>query len=185
MEDDNSSGTNDWMVNASGNNFVIDGMLFVAVRTNTQIIKANFPVRGILRGFNASGTEFSAYVGGSNAAFVTVEMLNGSSANTAQPFAYEKISVGGGATLSLYQTITDSPGAITVNAQTCADRAVTLAGVLTSAVIMPTAKYAMEANISLSPGQASPGTAHYRICNHTGADIVLSSGSAFNLAILQ
>jgi hypothetical protein len=185
MEDENSSGTNDWMVNASGNNFVIDGMLFVAVRTNTQIVKANSPVRGILRGFNASGTQFLAYAGGANAAFVTVEMLNGSSANTAQPFAYEKLSVGGGATLNLYKTVSDLPGAITVNAHTCTDRAVTLAGALPSAVIVPTANYAMEANISLSSGQAVAGTVHYRICNVTDAIVTLSAGSAFNLAILQ
>jgi hypothetical protein len=112
-------------------------------------------------------------------------MLNGSSANTAQPFAYEKISVGGGATLNRYNTVTDSPGAITVNAHSCTDRAVTLAGTLTSAVIMPTASYAMEANVSLSSGQAVAGAAHYRICNDSGTNITLSSGSIFSLAILQ
>jgi hypothetical protein len=185
MEDDNASGTNDWMIQTSGNNFVVDGTQFVSLRSTTQIILANSPVRGILRGSNSSGSQFSSFVGGVNAAFVTVEMLNGSSANTAQPFAYEKVSVGGGATLNLYKTVTDSPGAITVNAHTCTDRAVTLAGTLTSAVIMPTANYAMEANISLSSGQAVAGTAHYRICNVTGANITLSSGSTFNLAILQ
>jgi hypothetical protein len=94
-------------------------------------------------------------------------------------------TLGGGSTLNLYKRATDSPGSITVNAQTCTDRGVAVSGLATSAVMIPTANYALEANLSLSPGQAVSGTAHYRICNVTGANISLNPSSAFNLAILQ
>jgi hypothetical protein len=94
-------------------------------------------------------------------------------------------TIGGGSTLNLYKTATDFPGNITVNAQSCSDRSVTIAGSINTAVIMPTANYALEAGLFLSPGQAVAGTAHYRICNVTAANITLNAASAFNLAIIQ
>lgn len=88
--------------------------------------------------------------------------------------------------LSILST-TDTPGAITVNAGTCTDRAVTLATLTTTAVIMePTANYALEANISLSAGQAVAGTLHYRICNVQAAgNITLNAAATFNLRAIQ
>jgi len=94
-------------------------------------------------------------------------------------------TIGGGSTLNLYKIATDSPGNITVNAQTCTDRSVAITGLNTSGVIIPTANYALEANLSLSAGQAVAGTAHYRICNNTAANVTLNVASAFNLAIWQ
>ena len=94
-------------------------------------------------------------------------------------------SIGGGSTLNLYKTTSDSPGNITVNAQSCVDRSVAIAGLSTSSVVVPTANYALEANLSLSAGQSVAGAAHYRICNNTSGNITLNSASAFNLAIWQ
>lgn len=94
-------------------------------------------------------------------------------------------TIGGGSTINLYKTVTDTPGAITVNANTCTDRGVTLSGTLTSAVIIPTANYAIEAGVAPEAAQAVAGTPHYRICNHTVGNITLAAGATFNLAILQ
>lgn len=81
---------------------------------------------------------------------------------------------------------TDSPGAITVNAGTCTDRAVALGALLTTASILePTAGYALEANLTLSAGQAVAGSLHYRICNVTGANITLNAVSTFTLRAVQ
>ena len=94
-------------------------------------------------------------------------------------------SIGGGSTLNLYKTASDSPGSITVNAQTCVDRSVAITGLSTGSVVIPTASYALEANLSLSAGQAVAGSAHYRICNNTAGNITISASSTFNLAIWQ
>jgi len=80
---------------------------------------------------------------------------------------------------------TDTPGAITVNAGTCTDRSVTLSGLSASATISIAANYALDANIIISAGQAVAGTAHYRICNPTGANITLNAAATFNLKAIQ
>lgn len=94
-------------------------------------------------------------------------------------------TIGGGSTLTLYKTVTDTPGAITVNSQTCTDRGVALAGSATTATITVAANYALDANIVIGPAQAVAGTVHYRICNTTGANITLNAAATFNLAVIQ
>lgn len=90
MEDDNAVGTESQFISASGNNFMIDGVSFSSARTVTQIVLANSPVRGILRGYDATGGgHFTNYIGGTNAAFVTQEMLSGPSTSASKPFKYE------------------------------------------------------------------------------------------------
>jgi hypothetical protein len=105
-----------------------------------------------------------------------------SSGNLVLPKA---VSIGGGTLLNLYKTVTDTPGAITVNNLTCTDRAVALAGSGTGAIIGIAAAYALDANIFLSPAQAVAGTLHYRICNASGGNITLNAAAAFNLMVLQ
>lgn len=95
------------------------------------------------------------------------------------------LQVGGGSALNLYKRATDTPGAITVNANTCTDRPVGVAGLTVASVIIPTANYAMEAGIFPAAGQAASGSAHYRICNVTAGNITLSASATFNVAILQ
>jgi hypothetical protein len=150
--------------------------------------------------FNASSTILGQNldIGGKNllngGGILTVPAATGNLAetNVAQSWSGNQTgislvtpTIGGGSTLNLYKTATDFPGNITINAQTCTDRSVAIAGSATTAVIMPTASYALEAGLSLSPGQTVAGTAHYRICNVTAANITLNAASAFNLAIIQ
>jgi len=91
----------------------------------------------------------------------------------------------GGTTINLYKTVTDTPGAITINTLTCTDRAVALAGSGTGAIIGIAANYALEANIILAPAQAVAGTIHYHICNFTAANITLNAAATFNLMVIQ
>ena len=82
--------------------------------------------------------------------------------------------------------LTDTPGAITVNAQTCTDRAVAMTTITASATISVSATYALEANIFPAGGQAVAGVAaHYRICNATGGNITLAAAASFSLKVIQ
>jgi hypothetical protein len=130
---------------------------------------------------NGGGTQTWPSATGTIAEFNSPQTWSGNQTN----MALVTPTIGGGSTLNLYKTATDSPGAITVNAQTCTDRSVAIAGLTTGAVIIPTANYALEANLGLSPGQAVTGSAHYRICNGTAGNITLNAAATFNLAILQ
>lgn len=79
----------------------------------------------------------------------------------------------------------DAPGAITVNANTCTDRSVSITGINTNGTVAVAANYSLEANILPGPGQVSAGTAHYRLCNVTTSNIALASGSTFNIIVRQ
>ena len=83
--------------------------------------------------------------------------------------------------------LTDTPGAITVNASTCTDRSVALAAIMTNATITVSAAYALETNLAVSPARVEARVgAHYRICNmQSSGNIVLAAGSAFTLKVIQ
>ncbi|MBO0887594.1 hypothetical protein J2P12_00685, partial [Candidatus Bathyarchaeota archaeon] len=83
-------------------------------------------------------------------------------------------------------SLTDAPGAITVNAQTCTDRSVAMPTILATATVSLSASYALDANISLGPARAETGVgAHYRLCNPTGGNITLNAAAAFNIKVIQ
>lgn len=106
-------------------------------------------------------------------------------ATTPNTASVTTITVGSGTAVSLIKFATDTPGAITVNAGTCTDRGVAIAGSSVTATIQISAAYALDANILVSPAQAVAGTAHYRLCNPTGANITLNAAAAFNISVIQ
>lgn len=114
-----------------------------------------------------------------------VDIGNGTAGDISGTLKLAHAAIGGGTLINLYKTVTDTPGAITVNNLTCTDRAVALAGSGTGAIIGIAAAYALDANIYLSPAQAVAGTLHYRICNSSGGNITLNAAAAFNLMVLQ
>jgi hypothetical protein len=127
----------------------------------------------------ATGTGgFSVWSGGAGSSKVAT--IDGTGLGT-----FTKANIGAGTTINLYKTVTDTPGAITINTLTCTDRAVALAGSGTGAIIGIAANYALEANIILSPAQVIAGTIHYHICNFTAANITLNAAATFNLMVLQ
>jgi hypothetical protein len=134
------------------------------------------PVRVNARA-NSGSTGFEVWGGGAVPA--KVGSIDGSGVVTGT--AANVNSVGFTPTL-----LTDSPGAITINAQTCTDRAVAFATMKTTGSIIPTANYALDANIYISAGQAVLNTAaHYRLCNPTAVNITLNAASAFNVMVIQ
>jgi len=106
-------------------------------------------------------------------------------ATTPNTASVTTLTVGSGTGVSLIKFATDTPGAITVNAGTCTDRGVAIAGSSVTATIQISAAYALDANILVSPAQAVAGTAHYRICNPTVANITLNAAAAFNISVIQ
>ena len=86
-----------------------------------------------------------------------------------------------------FTTLTDTPGAITVNSQTCTERTVAFGTAKTTATVIPVAQYALDANIVISSGAVPTVNTDvkYRICNPTGANITLNAAAAFNLTVIQ
>lgn len=117
--------------------------------------------------------------------YVGTDLVGPIGATTPNTAIFTTLTVGSGTAVSLIKFATDTPGAITVNAGTCTDRGVAIAGSSTTATIQISAAYALDANILVSPAQSVAGTAHYRICNPTGANITLNAAAAFNLSVIQ
>lgn len=81
----------------------------------------------------------------------------------------------------------DSPGAITVNANTCTERTVSISGVAGSDTesLGIGGAYTLEAGIAVSVGQVSTNSAKYRICNVTTGNITLGAGSTFLVNVIH
>lgn len=164
--------------NAAHNNFFVnnDGRISFHGNSSTSGINGIFQHNNtVTRTYTFP--DFDGIVAASNAA------QSWSGSQTGMPLVTP--TIGGGSTINLYKTVTDTPGAITVNNLTCTDRAVALAGSGTGAIIGIAAAYALDANIYLSPAQAVAGTLHYRICNSSGGNITLNAAAAFNLMVIQ
>lgn len=117
--------------------------------------------------------------------YVGTDFVGPIGATTPSTGSFTTLTVGSGTAVALIKFATDTPGAITVNAGTCTDRGVAIAGSSTTATIQISAAYALDANILVSPAQAVAGTAHYRICNPTGGNITLNAAAAFNISVMQ
>lgn len=117
--------------------------------------------------------------------YVGTDFVGPIGATTPNTGSFTTLTVGSGTAVSLIKFATDTPGAITVNAGTCTDRGVAIAGSSVTATIQISAAYALDANILVSPAQAVAGTAHYRICNPTGGNITLNAAAAFNISVIQ
>lgn len=163
-------------VDANGNIQLSPGSSGVTCNAVNCTLNASFLI-------NPTGTALAVPTVGNN--IISDTATQTLSAKTLSSPALTTPTIGGGTALNLYKTVTDTPGAITVNTLTCTDRGVALAGSGTGAIIGIAANYALEANLTLSPGQAVAGTIHYRICNFTAANITLNAAATFNLAVIQ
>jgi len=89
IEEDNASGTTNWMINATGQKVIIEGATFSCARTCTTVVAANSPVRGKIAGFDGSNGHFTNYVNGANANNVTQMVSAGPSTTPAVPWVFE------------------------------------------------------------------------------------------------
>lgn len=185
MEDDGTVGTGDWMINASGNKLITEGVTFLCARTCTTIAVLNSPVRTQLGGYVGSPGAFTNYVTGANISRSTVMILAGPGTTTPSAYAFEgPLSTVQGLTVGSGPKLTDilkiagaslqSPFT-SIAAQTCQEQVITVTGALTTGVpsAVPTSDLG---NVNLSwSARPSAGSVVVRICNPTIGAITPSS----------
>lgn len=90
MEDDNSTGTGDYMINLTGFSMVVHGTIFLSARAYTQAIFNNGTnTRGVLEAVNGSHLTLTTMVGGSNAGNISQMVTVGNNSLTALPWSFE------------------------------------------------------------------------------------------------
>lgn len=123
FEDDNATGTCDWMFSNSGSNLSAHGITLLSNRAYTNIFLMNSPSRGSVSFKNDSPTILldSAMVGGANAAFLTLMGTKGGSSNPPSPWIFESqlqptsgVNVTGGALAATSTASVDFSGSPTV-----------------------------------------------------------------------